>query len=339
MRFLTLTLFVLIMLASAAPTAAQNPPKGDNYQQPIKIVPNTQKTVKNVQYASLQAPSIELTACDADNSSDNSVWFRFVMPRGGSVDLDSSGSVLNSTLSSHSYVTLSLYDAASLNERRCETDNGARILDTVLPAGEYLVRIASDGDYPNGPSQYRLSLRIRSLLGMGKNANFENATPGEFWAIRRAGSPPKVTFVCITDCGVRFNGATKGKVLQNVKFEKSELRFKKGDMVNATAYINSTGPSGSNVRMILKIVYNDGTPQTISKQTRHITHTSTTTSTNFGGVYAEIASKAVKKFQVTIMSPDAIDIFTVSSTTMNMTSGFSVRQHGLISVPPAPSGW
>ena len=338
MRHLLFALFALILLA--APVYAQTPPKGDNVGAPVNVPLNKQKTVKNVQFATMEGIGIEAVTCDADNSSDHSVWFRFTMPRGGTIDIDSGGTILNGADGSHSFVALSLHrQDAGFTELDCMISSTARFTGVNLPAGGYLVRIASDSvNEPTGPSQYRISIRLRFMSGMIENSSFEDLPLGVHWDIRRAGTPPKVTFVCLTTCGVRFGGAEKGKVVQNVAFERSQLRYKVGDIVNADAFINNTGFSGANVRMMLKITYSDGRPKTVVKQTRLITQTGTTTLRSFGGIYAEITSKAVAKIQLSIMSPNTSDTFTVDSVSMNLRAGTSVRELGLLPVPPPPSG-
>lgn len=336
------SLFGLIFLILlAAPAAyAQTPPKGDNAAAPVNVPLNKQKTVKNAQFATMEAIGTEGVSCDADNSSDHSVWFRFTMPRGGVIDIDSGGTILNGAGGSHSFVALSLHRRdAGFTELNCVVSATARFTGVDLPAGEYLVRIASDSvNEPSGPSQYRLSIRLRFMSGLIQNSSFENTPLGAHWQIKRPGTPPKVTFVCLTTCGVRFGGAVKGKVVQNVSIDPKQLKYKVGDVVDADAFINNTGVSGANVRMILKITYSDGRPKTVVKQTRLITQTGTTTLRSFGGIYAELVSKAVSNIQLTIMSPAASDTFTVDSASLNLRAGTSVREQGLLPVPPPPPG-
>lgn len=328
------------MLLTAPAVHAQTPPKGDNVSKPVNVALNAQKTVKNVQFATMEGIGVEAATCDGDNSSDHSVWFRFTMPRGGTVDIDSGGTILNSAEGTHSFVALSLHQQdAGFTELECMVSTTARFTGVNVPAGNYLVRIANDSiNEPTGPSQYRISIRLRFMAGMLENSSFEDSPLGVHWKISRAGSPPKVTFVCLTSCGVRFGGAAKGKVHQNVTFDAAALRYKVGDVVSADAFINNTGVSGANVRMILKIVYTDGRPATLVKKTRLITQTGTTTTRSFGGIYAEVVSKAVARVQLTIMSPAASDTFTVDSASMNLRAGTSIREQSLLPVPPAPSG-
>src|SRR5688500_15879929 len=94
MRSALFMVFALMLLAAPA-AYAQTPPQGDNVEAPKNVPLNKQKTVKNVQHATLQRIGIEAASCDGDNSSDHSVWFRFTMPYGGTVDVDSSGSIVN----------------------------------------------------------------------------------------------------------------------------------------------------------------------------------------------------------------------------------------------------
>jgi hypothetical protein len=333
------TVFALVLLVVPAANA-QTPPKGDNVAAPVNLPLNKHKTIKNAQFATMEGIGIEAATCDGDNSSDHSVWFRFTMPRGGMVDIDSGGTILNSAEGSHSFVVLSLHQQdAGFTELDCVVSTTARFTGVNLPAGIYLVRIANDSvNEPTGPSQYRVSIRLRFMSGMIENSSFENSPLGVHWKIGRAGSPPKVTFVCLTSCGVRFGGAAGGKVLQNVSFDPKQLKYKVGDVVSADAFINNTGVSGANVRMMLKISYSDGRPKTVVKQTRLITQTGTTTTRSFGGIYAEIASKAVSKIQLTVMSPAVTDTFTVDSASLNLRAGTSVREQGLLPVPPPPAG-
>ncbi len=332
-------LFALLLLAAPA-AYAQTPPKGDNVEAPKNVPLNKQKTVKNVQFATSQGIGIEAATCDGDNSSDHSVWFRFTMPYGGTVDIDSSGSIVNGQAGSHTYVVLSLHrDDAGLTELGCQVSSTARLTGQLLTAGTYLVRIANDSiNEPSGPSQYRLSVRVRFMSGFLQDPGFESTALGVHWKAKKAGDPPKITRVCSGDCVVRFGGVAGGKLQQKVAIDRSVLRFKVGDVVGADAFINNTGVGGSDVKLTLRIVYSDGHAPTVSTSRRHITQTGTALTASFGSVYAEVASKNVQQFVLVITSPVASEMFSVSTTTMQVQAGTSVRTDTLLPVPPAPFG-
>jgi hypothetical protein len=334
-RSLVLTIATFILLFAAPTVQAQNPPKGDNVANPVKIALNTQKTVKNIQNASVESPATENTSCDGDDNSDHSVWFRFVMPAGGTVDLDSGGSILNGSTGSHAYVVLTLYrETAGLAEVACMLSTNARLVSQNLTAGVYFVRIANDSiTEPTAPSQYRLSLRLRSMNGLLQDPSFENEALGVSWKAKKAGSPAKVTRVCTTECQIRFGGAAKGQVFQRVSIDTKSLRFKVGDVVSADAFINNTPIAGADVKLTLQIVYADSTPATQVSLTRHITQTGTSVVKGFGSIFAEIRSKAVESIKFTITSPDASETFSVTSTGLTIQAGTSVRA---LPLPPAP---
>jgi hypothetical protein len=333
---------MVVLMLLAVPTAfAQTPPKGDNVANPANVPLNTQRTVKNVQFATMEGIGIEAVSCDGDNSSDHSVWFRFTMPYGGTVDIDSSGSIVNGATGSHTFVALSLHQAnAGLTEAGCQVSSTARLVNQTLPAGTYLVRIANDSvNEPSGPSQYRLSVRARFMSGFLEDSSFESTALGVHWKVKRAGDPPKITRVCSGGCVVRFGGVAGGKLQQKVAIAPSVLKFKVGDVASANAFINNTGVGGSDVKLTLKIVYSDGTPATVASVRRHITQTGTAAIASFGSVYAEVRSKNVQTFIFMITSPVANEMFSVDSATMQVQAGTSVRTDGLLPVPPAPSGW
>ena len=338
MRSALFAVFVLMLLA--APTAfAQTPPKGDNVASPVSVPLNTQKTVKNIQFAGMEGLDVEAIACDPDNSSDHSVWFRFTMPYGGTVDVDSSGSIVNGAAGSHTFVALSLHHAdASLTEVSCQITSTARLINLALAAGTYYARIASDSvTEPSGPSQYRLSVRVRFMSGFLQDPGFDTAALGVHWKAKNAGDPPKVTRVCSATCVVRFGGVAGGKLQQKAAVDPAVLKFKVGDVVSANAFINNTGLAGADVKLTLKVLYGDGRAPTVASARRHITQTGTAGTASFGSVYAEIASKNVQQFVFTITSPVASETFSVDTTVMQVQAGTSVRAAGLLPVPPAPS--
>jgi hypothetical protein len=329
-----------LMLFAAPAVHAQTPPKGDDLDKPVNVPLNTQKTVKNVQYATVTGTSVENASCDGDNSSDHSVWFRFRMPYGGTVDIDSGGSILNSAGSSHSFVVLSVYRAGGgLVEVGCQVSSTARLLNQNLSAGTYFVRIANESvNEPTRASQYRLSVRVRFMSGFLEDPSFETTALGTHWKAKRAGNPPKITRVCSGDCVIRFGGAAGGKLQQNVAITPSILKFKVGDVVSANAFINNTGVGGSDVKLTLKILYADGRPPTVAKARRHITQTGTAATVGFGSISAEVASKNVRMLVFMITSPLANEMFSVDTTSLAVQAGTSVRTDGLLPVPPAPSG-
>jgi hypothetical protein len=329
-----------LMLFAAPAVHAQTPPKGDDADQPVNVPLNTQKTVKNVQHATVTGTSIENASCDGDSNSDHSVWFRFNMPYGGTVDIDSGGSILNGAGGSHSFVVLSVYKAGGgLAEVGCQVSSTARLLNQNLSAGTYYVRIANDSvNEPTRDSQYRLSVRARFISGFLEDPSFESHALGVYWKAKGAGDPPKVTRVCSGDCVIRFGGVAGGKLQQRVTIAPNVIQFKVGDVVSANAFINNTIVAGSDVRITFKIVYFDGTPATVASTTRHITQTGTAAVASFGSVFAEVASPKVQSFVFKVISPVASQTFSVDSTSLAVQAGTSVRTDGLLPVPPAPSG-
>lgn len=334
-RNIFLSVFTLILVA--VPTLAQTPPKGDNAAAPVNVALNARKTVHNIQYATMEGAAVETVSCDAGNSSDHSVWFRFTMPEGGAVDIDAGGSIINGASGSHAYVALSLHrEDAGLTEVGCIISSTARLVNQPLVAGGYVVRLANASiNTPTGPSQYRISLRARYLSGLLDDPSFENQPLGVTWKAKRAGDPPKVTRVCSSSCVIRFGGVADGRVVQSVVFDRKVLRFKAGDVVSADGFINNTGVAGANVRLMLKITYTDGHPVTKVTATRLIVQTGTGATISFGGLYAEIASEAVGKIQLTVISPTAAETFSLEAATVNLQAGSSARDL-LLPVPPAP---
>lgn len=334
-RLLIMTAAMGLLLAAPA-AQAQKPPKGDNYNSPVNLPLNGQKTIKNVENATMEPIGIEQVSCDGDNSSDNSVWFTFVMPAFGHVDIDSAGTLLNSATGSSGFVAFSVHKSdPGLTEEGCLVGTLPRFTNLTLNSGTYLVRIASDGaNALISPSQYRVGIRVRRLLNMLQNNSWEDTPLGVHWKIPKAGTPPKVRFECPYSCGVRFDGLAKGKVVQKVTIPASQLKFKAGDILSANISVNDTGAEGADIRVILKIKYKNGKPTTVVKHTRRIVHPTTTTFYAYGMVYAEIAHKAVASIQLVIMSPKATDTFMVGSAELLLYAGTSVREGSPLPVPP-----
>lgn len=332
-------IFALAFLAGPA-VHAQTPPKGNKIGKPVNVPLNTQKTIKNAQFASNQSSVIEAASCDGDNSSSDSVWFRFTLPYGGLVDIDSGGTMLNSASAAHSFVVLSAYrvDGSTRVEIGCQVSSTARLLNQSLSAGTYLVRIANDSiNPPTRASQYRLSVRVRFMSGFLEDPSFENSAFGPYWKVKKAGKPPKITRSCLGGtCVARFAGAKGGKLQQKTAVDPAVLRFKVGDIATANAFINNTGVDGADVNLTLKIVYSDGTSATVVKARRHITQAGTVSVASFGSLAAEVKSKNVRTFIFVITSPLASHHFSVESASLTVQAGTSVRASDLLPVPPAP---
>lgn len=341
-RIRPLVFLGLALIMLAAPAAhAQNPPKGDFVDDPVRVAVNARKTVKNVQHATANDGSFEEVSCDADDSSDHSVWFIFRLVNGGLVDIDSGGTVLNYEDGSASFVALTLFRVQPLGGiveegGACVVSSTARLTNLNLTAGEYVVRIANESVFePSLPSQYRLSIRLRFDSGLLQNPEFADPFD-EHWKIKKPGNPPKVTRVCPGgDCAIRFGGTAGGRIQQKIGVDLKWQKWVKGDLLVGDIYVNNTPVAGSDVTLTLQIAYSDGTPKTKVSATRHITQTSTVSLTYFGAVHAEIASKNVKKIVFKVSSPANSDMFTMQNPSIALKAGSSVRAP-LLSVLPLP---
>jgi hypothetical protein len=321
-----------VLLLLAAPAAhAQGPPKGDNLASPARLKVNASKTIRNIQFATVNDGASENTTC---GTGTNSVWYRFFIDNYTTVSIDSGGSILNKDEQASSYVVLSLHRdvGGTLTEVDCVSTTFARLTDLSLQPGTYFVRIAGAIGAPLvGPSQYRVSVRARSISDILYDASFEEQPLGVIWKAKKAGTPAKITRECPSQCHVRFDGIAGGKLQQKLGADQN-IRYRPGDLVNANAFILGTAVAGANIELTLKIAYTDGTPTTKVSAVRHFINTSTVMNTGFGSIFAEIDSKAVKSIKFSIVSPAASDTFSVTSTFAGIYAG-SLRDAVL--PPPA----
>jgi hypothetical protein len=199
----------------------------------------------------------------------------------------------------------------------------------------HFIRLASDSPgLLQGPSQYRISVRVRYLAQFLADPEFDEP-PGTAWKIKKAGNPPQVVRTCAAHCYVSFNGVAGGKLQQTVLIDPSVMKFKVGDYFTARAGINGTPAGGSDVKMTVQLNYSDGTPPTKASLTKLVIQTSTAATYSLAGDFAiEIKSKALKSIKVMIISPTAADTFRVLSGTLSLWAGSNVR--ALLSVPPGP---
>lgn len=329
-RFLLFLVGAALVLMGSPAAAA--PPKGDNFANPVNIALNTRKTVKHIEFATLESFSIEDSSCDPGYATKNSVWFRFVTPFNGVYDIDGFGSILRTETYWSTFVDLTLYKlAGSRTEVDCVIGEAPRLVSQYLTAGEYYVRMASrQGDAVLESSRYRLSIRTISMGEMLKDPNFGPSALGIYWKAKKAGNPSQIFQLCDSSCRIRFNGRAKAQLVQEIPFDNAVIRAKAGDIVWAELYINGAPPAGADVKLKIKIVYNDGTPATVVSDTRHLT-TGPIASANFGQLVAEFASAKVKKIKFIIISPAASDTFNVIVSQSVYRIGSSVR-----GVPPAP---
>jgi hypothetical protein len=334
-----LSVVIATLLLFATPAAhAQTPPDGDNYLTPVNVKLNASKTIKDVQFATLESPAIEAVACDGNASSDHSVWFQFTLPSSAVVDLDANGSLLDTGTGTNTQLVMTLYepDGIGLSETTCLFENKPRMINLTLSAGTHVVRLASDMVAAlQAPSQYRLSVRVRYLGQLLADPEFEANALGLLWKARKTGDPPQIVRTCEVYCYVSFNGAAGGKLQQTVEFSPSRMKFKAGDYFGATTYVNGTPAEGSDVKLTVVVAYSDGTPPTKRSLVEHIVQTSTTNvSSPAGGFAVEIASKAVKSVKFMIVSPAASDTFRVVNSVLSVSAGSSVRAP--LGVPPSP---
>jgi hypothetical protein len=147
-RLVALFLILAALSIIAAPAAiASGVPKGDDQNAPVLIALNTAKTVKHIENATLQAPSIEEASCDPNDLSDHSIWFRFTVPISMLLDIDASGAIITGAQGSHNLVVLSYYeDEGTLTQRGCTTGTNARLTNQLVSAGDvFYVRVANIG--------------------------------------------------------------------------------------------------------------------------------------------------------------------------------------------------
>jgi hypothetical protein len=324
LRICTLALTGCVLLA--APAAHAAPPQGDNQETPIDIALNSTITVKQIQDATLEAPSFEATECDPDGLTDHSVWFRFTTPLTLLLDLDAAGAFVASATEMHSRIVISYYEDVGgvITHRGCTSGDSLRLEDLLLSTDTvYYVRIANFGDEPTSPSEYKLSARVRFVLSTAQPEFVAIEDIGTRWTTRKA-TPSQIARVCITppstDCRIDFAGVAKGEFLQKVDFDKAVMRFKRGDLVSADASVFRTPPEGAEVELTIKIRYSGGTPPTTVRATRHIINTSTNTALFVGGIMAKVAGQ-VKSITYSVSSPNDDDVFSVLSYSTKVYAG------------------
>ncbi len=329
-----------LAIMAAGPVAhAQTPPNGDDFSDAVVLPLNSAKTIKGVQFATEEAVIDDNSTCDADNSSNASVWFKFTLPdEGGAIDLDSAGSWQQGAFSPHMTLALTLYHkTVGLDEVACANTAGARLTEVFLSlGGTYYVRIGNEDGTLVNPTRYRLSIRARRVKQFLLDPLFDNGALGADWKVRKAGNPPQIFRDCSFECRVRFNGVAKGTLQQTVSFLPSALKFKVGDLLRAFVFVNSTPVIGSNIKITMRIAYSDGTPATTASLTKLVVHTSTTGSSAGFTVFTEIKSKAVKTVRFTVSSPTADDTFAAVSTQLALYAGTSSRADGPLPMPLAP---
>jgi hypothetical protein len=323
LRICTLALIGCVLLA--APAAHAAPPEGDDREAPIEIPLNSAITVKQIQDATLEAPSVEETECDPSGLTDHSVWFRFTTPMSMVLDLDATGAFIDGAAGMHSGIVISYYEDVGgvITHRGCTGGDFPRLEDLLLGTdGVYYVRIANSGDEPTNPSEYKLSARVRSVLSTAQPEFVAIEEIGTRWTIKKA-SPSQIARVCVTppstDCRIEFGGAAKGEFFQKVDFDKAVMRFKRGDLLSADASVFRTPPEGAEVELTIKIKYSDGTPPTTARATRHIINTSTNTAEFVGAIMAKVAGQ-VKSITYSV-SPLDDDVFSVLSYSTEVYAG------------------
>lgn len=325
----TFRLHALALIGSAllaAPAAEAAPPSGDNRAAPIDIALNSTITVKRIEDATLEAPSDEDPTCDADGNTTHSVWFRFTTPMAMVLDLDATGALIASETGLHSSLLISYFEDVGgvITHRGCTGGDDLRLEDLILDADEvYYFRIANSGAEPTGPSIYKLSVRVRHVLGTA-NPEFVASEPlGTRWMTRRA-SPSQIERVCSTppstDCVIDFAGVAKGELFQKVDFDKAVMRFRRGDYIFADASIFRTPPQGVDVTLKIKIKYSDGKRPTTVSATRHFTNTETNIARLVGAIVAKVAGQ-VKSITYSISSPSADDVFSVLTYSTGVRAG------------------
>ena len=316
LRICTLALIGCVLLA--APAAHAAPTQGDDRDAPIDIALNSTITVKQIQDATLEAPSVEETECDPDGITDHSVWFRFTAPMTMLLDLDATGAFIDSATETHSGIVIAYYEDVGgvITHLGCTSGDSARLEDLLLSTdGVYHVRIANSGEEPTRPSEYKLSARVRFVLSTAQPDFVASEDIGTRWTTKKAG-PSQIERVCITppstDCRIDFAGAANAELFQKVDFDKAVMRFKRGDLLSADAFVFRTPPEGADVELTIKIKYSDGTPPTTARATRHFINTSTNLAQSVGAILAKVAGQ-VKSITYSVSSPDDDDVFSILS--------------------------
>jgi hypothetical protein len=327
LRTCTLALTGCVLLAApGAQAAPAAPTQGDNREAPIDIALNSTTTVKQIQNATLEAPSVEETTCDPSGLTDHSVWFRFTTPMTMLLDLDAAGAFIDGAMEMHSRVVVSYYEdvAGVITHRDCTSGDSPRLEDLLLGADKvYYVRIANSGDEPTGPSEYKLSARARFGLSPAQPEFVATEEIGTRWTTRKA-SPSQIERACATppstDCRIDFKGVAKGEFFQRVDFDKAVMRLERGDLLFADASVFRTPPEGAEVELTIKIKYSDGTRPTTVRATRHIINTSTNVAMFVGGILAKVAGQ-VKSITYSVSSPHDDDVFSVLSYSTELYAG------------------
>lgn len=333
-----LTIVFAALLLMAAPTAYALPPAGDTLAAPVAILVNSGKTIDGAEAATNLDGAFEASTCDGNASSANSVWFSLTLPAASVLDIDSAGTLLQLAASVRTFVVLTVYQYSPgpvLNQTNCVFGDNARLTSIPLSAGEYRIRIANDAGSLAGASRYRLHVRARAMDQFLQEPVFETSDLGVVWKAKNAGNPAQIYRFCTATCGIRFNGAAGGLVQQTVDFDPSPIKWVPGDLLRADVSINNTPVTGADVKLTLKIIYTGGTPVTKVSATRHITDINTGIVTSpFGGLYAVVASKAVKSVKFIVTSPQADDTFSLKHTLLSLYAGSGLRDSVL---PPPPA--
>ena len=324
LRICTLALIGYVLLA--APAAHAEPTKGDNREAPIDIALNSTITVKQIQDATLEAPSVEETECDPSGFTNHSVWFRFTAPMTMLLDLDATGAFIAGATATHSRIVISYYEDVGgvITHRGCTGGDSFRLEDLLIDMDNvYYVRIANSGDEPTSPSEYKLSARVRFVLSVAQPEFVAIEEIGTRWTTKKA-SPSQIERVCITppstDCRIDFGGAANAEFFQKVDFDKAVMRFKRGDLLSADASVFRTPPEGAEVELTIKIKYSGGTPPTTVRATRHFINTSTSLAQSVGGIMAKVAGQ-VKSITYSVSSPHDDDVFSLLSYSTEVYAG------------------
>ncbi|MBK9125286.1 MAG: hypothetical protein IPM16_19485 [Chloroflexi bacterium] len=336
-------LFLSTMTSTQAQPAPRTPIPGDNANDAVHVKLNGRATITGVEDATLEGSLIEDTTCDPSDFSKNSVWFTFTMPYSGTVTIDTSGTFFNTGVYWVNYnvlVTLYRLDVPLPNHIMCDNDIWPVLSEVPLTAATYRVRIASmNPQTVLAPSQARVSIRVNSFTNMLDDFSFETNALGSPWKRKGDTNPPKIVRTCVGTCDVEFRGIAGGKLLQKVSLPLDHLKIKPGDLLRMSGSFNSTPVSGSNVKLAIKITYNDGTPATKVSTTKQFTNTTSNTWSTIGVFYAEFASKNVKKVIASVQSPTAADIFHVDYLLLAMYAGGIARGDPALLSVPAAGGW
>jgi hypothetical protein len=339
--FRRLSILLAALLVLVAPAAhAQTPPAGDSYLAPVTVKLNSSKTIKHIELATLNTPPVEAVSCDANGSSDHSIWFTFTLPASAIVDIDANGSLLNTEDGTTTQLVMTLYSPTGIGstETECLYQNKPRMVDMGLTAGIYTVRLASDilNRELIAPSQYRLSVRVRYLGQFLVDGSFSEVPLAPQWKIKKAGNPPQVVHACAAQCDVAFNGRANARLQQTIRLDSSQLKFKAGDYFAASAYVSGTTAAGADIKITLTLTYSDGTPPSTASVVDHVIQTNLDGSAATGGIAVEIRSPALKTVKYTIGSTSTADTFRVRGTTVSLAAGTSVRVASILPLPAQP---